>query len=126
MWVVLYCHESCMNYNIHYSTDTDCIAAASIKTNNGSSTNMHPMSANEVFHSGRFTMVGSALDHDVVELKKLLGISYEMALKWVQHRADSWDIKECRKSLADRLAAGGNRKAMSILRALAERYSLVA
>jgi len=78
------------------------------------------------FNPRCFKMVGSALDHDVVELKKQLGISYEKALKWVLRRVDNWDLRDCRKALADRLASGGNRKAMGILRSLVERYSLAA
>ncbi len=81
---------------------------------------------NAVFHLGHFAMVGSALDQDVIELKKHLGISYEIALRWVQHRVDTWELRECRKSLADKLAACGDRKTRGILGALVERYSLAA
>ena len=101
-------------------------AAAFIKTNKGSSANRHSVNSHAAFRSGRFTMVGSALDHDVIELKKQLGISYEIALLWVQHRVDSWELRECRKALADKLEACGDRKTRGILRALTERYALAA
>ena len=115
-----------MNTNLRSSSNADRTAAVSIKANKSSSANTNPVNTNAVFHSGYFTMVGSALDHDVIELKKQLGISYEIALRWVQHRTDCWDLRDCRKALADKLAACGDRKTRGILGALVERYSLAA
>lgn len=68
-------------------------------------------------------MLESAQEHDAIELKKLLGISYESALKWIQGRADKWVRNECRKALEDRRELCPKTRAR--LDALCEHYGLL-
>ena len=77
------------------------------------------------FYTNPIKLVNPALDHDSVELKKLLGISYQEACLWIQKRLDKYTLKDCQKILSEKLKNSNDRKLVSALNALNQRYSLV-
>lgn len=78
-------------------------------------------------------MADPALDHDAVEVKKLLGVSYETAVRWMQGSLGKWTLADCRNALEElqkrlkglqKRETPKDREKSDLLAALSTRYGL--